>query len=532
MAGQNLSPRQKMIGMMYLVLTALLALNVSKEIINAFVTINDSLEVTVKNLTGKNTQAYGAFEKQMQNDRAKTEPFYKKAMQIRTESDNLNKYVETLKEDLIRKTEQLQPGAKVMEVREITKKDDYDVPTTFMCGEKNDGRGAEAEKLKNKINSYKKNIITVLDKNDQAKYSSRLDGLFNTADPTKENNKEMWEEGKRTWEMLNFYHTPVVATIALLTKIQSDVRNAESELISHLLSSINANDFKFDTLAPKVIAPSSYMIEGQEYTADIFLAAMSSTSDPDITVGGSKLDVNGGVGTYKVRASGVGEKKYAGLIRIKKPDNTFQEFKFENSYIVAKPSSSVAADKMNVIYIGVPNPITISVPGVPDEKVKVAAVGVDLAPDPKLGKGHFIATAKGQPGKATIKVTADFNGKPMQMGDFEFRLKRIPDPVAKIGGKKDGNIPKSALAAQQGVIPTMEGFDFELYPKVLSFKMSRYGKGIDPIEKSSESGSLTGDMKDVISRARPGDKILFEYINVSMPDGTKRQVNSIPLTVQ
>lgn len=532
MAGQKLSPRQKMIGMMYLVLTALLALNVSKEIINAFVTINDSLEVTVKNLTGKNTQAYQAFDKQMQNDPAKTKPFKEKADKIRVESDNLNKYVETLKEELIRKTEQLEPSAKMIEVKEIAQKDNYDVPTTYMCGEKNDGKGAKAEELKNKIITYKKNIINILDASDRGKYTARLDGLFNTADPTPETNKEMYNEGKRTWEMLNFYHTPVVATIALLTKIQSDVKNAESELVSHLLSSINANDFKFDTLTPRVIAPSSYMIEGQEYSSEIFLAAMSSTSDPEITVGGSKLEVNNGVGTYKVRASGVGEKKYAGLIKIKKPDNTYQDFKFESSYIVAKPSSSVAADKMNVIYIGVDNPITISVPGVPDEKVKVSAAGVELVAAPGQAKGHYIARAKGQPGKAVIKVTADFNGKPMQMGEFEFRLKRIPDPVAKVGGKKDGNIPKSALAAQQGIIPTMEGFDFELYPKVLSFKMSRYGKGRDPIEKSSESGALTGDMKQVIEQARAGDKILFEYINVSMPDGTKRQVNSIPLTVQ
>ncbi len=155
-----------------------------------------------------------------------------------------------------------------------------------------------------------------------------------------------------------------------------------------------------------------------------------------------------------------------------------------------------------------------------------------MVPDAKLGKGHFIAEAKGQPGEAKVVVSADFNGKPMQMGEFKFRLKRIPDPVAKIGGKKDGNIPKSALAAQQGIIPTMEGFDFELYPKVLSFKMSRYGKGRDPVEKSAESGALTSDMKSIIEQCRAGDKVLFEYIKVSMPDGTTRTVNSIPLTVQ
>lgn len=530
MAGQKLSPRQKMIGMMYLVLTALLALNVSKEIINAFVTINDSLEVTIKNLSGKNQQAYSAFDKQMQNDRTKTEPFYKKAMAVKQQCEALDKYVGDLKDSLIRVTDQIEPGAKTVALREMKKQDDYDEPTRIMCGDKQDGRGHKASELKKKIEDFKKNIIGVLDNQDKEKFTKRLDELFNTKDPS---GKES-EDGKKTWEMANFYHNPVVATVALLSKIQSDVKNAESEIVTHLLSAISASDFKFDTLAPKVIAPSSYVIEGQEYSADIFLAAMSSTSNPEITVGGSSLQVEGGVGTYKVRASGVGEKKYAGIIRVKNPkDNSMMEFKFENSYIVAKPSASVAADKMNVIYIGVPNPLTVSVPGVPDEKVKAVPTGFTMSPDPKLGKGHFIAEAKGQPGEAKVVVAADFNGKPMQMGEFKFRLKRIPDPVAKVGGKKDGGIPKSALAAQQGIIPTMENFDFELYPKVLSFKMSRYGKGRDPVEKSNDSGgALTSDMKSIIEQARAGDKILFEYIKVSMPDGTTRTVNSIPLTVQ
>ncbi|CAN5423649.1 gliding motility protein GldM [soil metagenome] len=528
MAGNKLSPRQKMIGMMYLVLTALLALNVSKEIINAFVTINDSLEVTVANLSGKNAQAYAAFEKQMTNDKPKTEPFYKRAQQIKKLSSDLDKYLATLKIELIRTTDKIEAGAPDIPLRELKQKDNYDVPTLIMCGDQNDGKGKKATEMKTKINEFKKAVVAALDNNDRPKFTKRLDELFNTNDP----DPKMIEDGKRTWEMANFYHAPVVATVALITKTQTDIKNAESEIVSHLLSAINATDYKFDTLTPRVISPSSYVIEGQEYSAEIFLAAMSSTSDPEISVGGNKIEVANGVGQYKLRASGPGEKKYAGIIKIKKPDNTYQEFKFENAYTVAKPSSSVAADKMNVIYIGVPNPITVSVPGVADEKVKPMVSGFTLTPDAKLGKGHYIAEAKGQPGEGKVTVQAEFNGKPMTMGEFKFRLKRIPDPVAKIGGKKDGNIPKSALAAQQGIIPTMEGFDFELYPRVVSFKMSRYGKGRDPIEKSAESGTLTSDMKTIIEQSRPGDKILFEYINVSMPDGTKRQVNSIPLTVQ
>ncbi len=529
MAGQKLSPRQKMIGMMYLVLTALLALNVSKEIINAFVTINDSLEVTIGNLSGKNTQAYAAFDKQMQTDAAKTKPFYDKAKVVKKQCDDLYAFVATLKDTLVRVTDAIPAGTQTTPLNQMKKQDDYDEPTRIMCGDKQDGRGFKASELKSRIESFKKSVINTLDVGDRAKFTKRLDELFNTNDPPKT------EDGKKSWEMANFYHNPVVATVALLSKIQTDVKNAESEIVTHLLSAISAADFKFDTLAPKVIAPSSYVIEGQEYSADIFVAAMSSTSNPEISVGGSQLQVNGGVGTYKVRASGVGEKKYAGIIKVKDPSdpNKLLELKFENSYIVAKPSASVSADKMNVIYIGVPNPLTVSVPGVPDEKVKAIPTGFTMSPDPKAGRGHFLAEAKGQPGEGKVVVMADFNGKSMQMGDFRFRLKRIPDPVAKVGGKKDGNIPKSALAAQQGIIPTMEGFDFELYPKVLSFKMSRYGKGRDPVEKSNEGGgALTSDMKNIIEQARAGDKILFEYIKVSMPDGTTRTVNSIPLTVQ
>ena len=528
MAGNNLSPRQKMIGMMYLVLTALLALNVSKEIINAFITINDSLENTVTNLTGKNAQAYAAFQKQMEVDPKKTKPLYEKAQQIKKLSDDMDKYLSSLTEELIRKTDKLEPSAKIETLHEMKGTDNYDIPTNYMCGDKNDGLGHKASEMKKKIIDYKKGILASLDPADRPTYEKRLNILFNTDDP------KVPEDGKKTWEMANFYHNPVVATIALITKTKSDVKNAESEIITHLLASINAADFKFDTLTAKVIAPSSYLIEGQQYTADIFLAAMSSTSDPEITVNGSPLKVEGGVGTYTLSASGVGEKTYAGIIKVKGPDGVVKPIPFGPiKYIVAKPSSTVSADKMNVIYIGVPNPMTISVPGVPDEKVKYSVAGsLTLTQDPKLPKGHYIAEAKGQPGEATITVNADFNEKPTKMGEFKFRLKRIPDPVAKIGGKKDGNIPKAQLAAQQGIIPTMEGFDFDLYPRVVSFKMSRYGKGRDPIEKTAESGTLTGDMKTIIDQSRPGDKILFEYINVSMPDGTKRQVNAIPLTVQ
>lgn len=531
MAGNKLSPRQKMIGMMYLVLTALLALNVSKEIINAFVTIDDALTTTVSNLAGKNSQAYKSFEKEMQSDPTKTKPYYDKALAVKKLCDDMSVYLGSIKDTLLRATDKVDAGVKTPTSRELEKKDDYDTPTTIMVGSENDGKGHKASELKARMENYKKSLLANMNDNDRAQFSKRLDELFNTKDP----DPKVVEDGKRTWEMFNFYHNPVVATVALLTKMQTDVKNAESEIVNHLLSSINATSFKVSSMEGKIIAPTSYIIIGQEYTSDVFLAAMSETSNPEIVVtsGGGSIKVEGGVGKYTAHPGADGEQKYGGMIRVKDPADPTKtkEYPFAGSYIAAKPSSSVSADKMNVIYIGVDNPFTVSVPGVAHDKVKVTPSNCTMTPDPKAGKGHFIVKATAQ-GEAMIKVSADLNGKVLPMGDFKFRIKRIPDPVAKIGGKKEGGIAKSALQAQSAIIPVMEGFDFDLFSKVKSFRMSRYGKGRDPIEKASDSGALTGEMKEVINQARAGDKIMFEYIQATMPDGTIRSINPISLTIQ
>ncbi len=533
MAGNNLSPRQKMIGMMYLVLTALLALNTSKEIINAFVTINESLESSVGNMVSKNGLAYTTFEKQMVNDKTKTEPYYKRAQQVKKLASDLDKYINALKDELIRETDKIEKGAKTRTLREVEAKDNYDVPTHMLCGDKQDGRGFKASALKQSIDKFKKDVIADLEAKDQAEFTNRLNQLFNTKDPDPKNanDKLLIEEGKRSWEMANFYHNPVVASVAQLTKFQLDLKNAESEIVNHLLSSIDATNLKFSDVMPKVVAPTSYVIIGQQYEADVFLAAYSKTSAPEIVVGGQTLPVEDGMGKYRASPRTPGEQKWGGMIRVKQPDNTYKEYPFESSFIASAPSASVSADKMNVIYIGVDNPISISVPGVPAEKVSFNAKGVTLTPDPKGGKGHFTAKATA-PGIATIDVVAAQGDKKIPMGSFSFRLKRIPDPVAKIGGKRDGSMPKAQLAAQSAIIPVMEGFDFDLFSKVKSFKMSRYGKGRDPVEKSSETNVLTGDMSEIIKQSRPGDKILFEYIKATMPDGTTRDINSISITVQ
>lgn len=537
MASGKLSPRQKMINMMYLVLTALLALNVSKEIINAFVSINESLTESNVNLSDRTSQTMADFELAMLNDKVKTEPFYLRAKATSVEAAAMITYIDSLKNELTRKVEALEPGEAVPAPRDIARKDDYDVPTEMLCGSEQDGKGHKASELKARLEEYKKKVLAGLTPEDQKFFTAKIEQMINTKDPEKP------IDGKATWEMASFYHAPIVATLATLTKMQSDVKNVESSILDHLIKSIDKKNFKFDALQARVIAPSSYILLGQEYKADVFLAAYSSTSNPEIIVGevdtakrelrgqGRPIPVSGGLGNYTDRPGSEGIKKWGGVIKVKNPDNTYSNYPFVAEYVAARPAAVASADKMNVFYIGVDNPVSISVPGVPNEKVKPSITGGQLIPDAKSGAGKYIVKVT-QQGEATININAELSGKLTPMGAFKFRVKRVPDPVAMVGGKKDGNFPKNQLLAQPAVSAIMENFDFELYFKVTKFKMSLYRKGKDPIELDSDNNLISASMKDAISGARAGDKVYFEYIYASGPDGTSRKLSSVNFVIQ
>ncbi|MFZ9942612.1 MAG: gliding motility protein GldM [Bacteroidia bacterium] len=514
--------------MMYLVLTALLALNVSKEIINAFVTVNDSLETSNKNTTSRNDRVYSDFNKAMQNDPKKVGPFNDKAQKVKKLSTDMVAYIDKLKTEIIVKVEGLEAGAPVPVAKDIARKDDYDVPTQILCGDKADGRGFRATDLKNEIDKFKKSVISSLDPADQKNFQSRLDQVLGTKDPA----PDQVRDNKATWEMMNFYHNPVVATIALLTKFQADVRNVESEVINHLYTAIDAGSFKFDNLEARVIAPTSYVLNGQQYKADIFLAAFSSTSNPTITVGGSSIPVENGMGKYTVTASGVGEKKWGGVLRVKDPaTNQDKDYPFEATYITAPPASIVSADKMNVLYIGVPNPMSISVPGIPDNNVTVSigGSGVSLA---KNGNSKYTATATAQ-GKVTFNVSAKMDGKSVSMGSVEYRVKRIPDPVPSVVNNKGGNIPKSQLSVAPSVNAVLENFDFDAKFRVTKFEMLVIKKGKDPIVcKPSGGNTFTPEMKAAMSGAGPGSRVIIEGIKAQGPDGTTRSLPSLTYVIQ
>lgn len=541
-----------MINMMYLVLTALLALNVSKEIINAFVTVNESLEISKANIDSKNQATYASFAVGMKNDAKKFGPNNDAAQAVKKVSDDFGAYLEGIKDQIIRESDAKKQGEKTPALREMDAKEDYDTPTRIMCGESNDGKGAKATDLKKKMEEYKATLLKNIPQKEQERFKKQLDDLLNTQDPDPKS-PEATDDGKRTWEMSKFYHNPAAASVALLTKFQGDIKNAESQVVDYLYRSVNSDVVAFDVLNAIVKTPSSYVLLGGEYNADVFIGASSSTMDPEVfigasidpatkqMVGGSKtplpIDPATRMAKFTDRPGSEGEKKWSGVIRVKQNDNSYKYYPFEESYIAAKPNYTVSADFMNVLYIGPDNPITISVPGVPSDKVKPTATGcgVVLKPDVQAGKGHYLATVNSS-GEVKVSVVAEINGKPQTMGQpYTFRVKKVPNPVATANGNyRSGPINKDILAASN-IIPLMENFDFKLYYTVTGFKMTVIQKGKDPIlDIPSDNNQLSEKMRSLIKGLRPGDKVYFEGIKARMTSGTDltpRTLESLSFTI-
>lgn len=542
MAGGKQTPRQKMIGMMYLVLTALLALNISKEIINAFITIDTGLSTTNKNFDAKNEMTYQAFAKARDNDEKKAGPLYAKAMKAKEYSKKLCEYINSLRGEMISLSAGFPEAEKkkgdTMRLILLDKPDDYDSPTHYMIGDDPAHVTGKAKDLKDKLIQYNKDLLALLDDKQKTELKPRLD---KTLIPTDQYSKE--NEKMISWEWYNFYHAPIVAAVAQLTRIQNDVKNAEGDVVNELFAAINANDFKFDALTAKVVAPTSYVFTGDEYTSDIFVAAYSTSQNPSIwlceydsvtkkptgPIDSTTVKIESGLGKYKVTAGSVGLQKYQGLIRVKKPDGTWDQYPFKQEYMVAAPSAAVFLEKMNVFYIGVDNPIQISAAGVAPSDLQPSLSGGSMS---SAGKpGSYIVRVTGGT-EATLNVSAKLNGSSKSMGQFKFRVKRVPDPVAYVGSiKGDGQMSKSELQNQSGVFAKMENFDFDLKFTVVSFIMSMNVNGVF-VDKKGTGPAITGDMKAMLAGAKPGNKVFFEQVTVQGPDGTLRKIPGVNIKVK
>ncbi len=535
MAHEKLSPRQRMIGMMYLVLTAMLALNVSKEAVKAFMRVDKGLTTTIKNYGNKNNLIYAEFNRADAENHAKAGKYKDAAFAVKERADEVFNYIQNLKIEIIKTADGAEKAVAEKAVTGtdynielIGKFDETNVPSQILVGSNESGKGFA---LKTMINDYRNFLIQTL--NDNGKNLSAEDALNKSL--TAEDGLD--EDGqKEPWPNLMFQTMPVVGALALLSRVQVDVRNGETEVINHLYTEIDKSYFKFNKLDPIVIPDANYVTVGSNYNATVFISATDTTKQPSITVGDQVLNLDEkGRGLYSVRATSIGPKSWGGVILLKTGDGRDIPYKFSASYTVGPQNVICSPTAMNVMYMAIPNPIDVSVPGFNPNQISISVVnGVKTDERVKNSAGedfkgtYFVKPTSTSQDVQIIVSTKDANGKNTTYAPYKFRVKPLPKPEGVFGGKSGGTIAKNTALAQSGVFAKLNDFDFDLVYKVTGFSLFYSGR-MGEFEEYSTSGSLTQKQKDLITSMTRGQTLIIKNIKAIGPDNLSKDLNPIVL---
>jgi gliding motility-associated protein GldM len=504
-------PRQLMINLMYLVLTALLALNVSAEVMNAFFSLDkgmkDSRAIVEKN-NGELQKAIEDGAKQYPSPQA--EEYKNRAIKVNQITSDFVTYIENIRAQLFEKAGG--PNPKIPDQpKDIRNKD---ITTKMFVI---NGLGDE---IMNKITETKTELAKLVD-ND----APTVAALSLKVEELPANTKA------KSWSEFKFKQMPVSAVFPLLGKIQSDAKSSATAALNFCATKVQGTDRKFDSFTAAVNPKKNYVILGETFEAEVFLSAFSSKSDNmSISVDGRNLSLKDGVGTFSEKPSSIGEKKYNVVINLKNPATGQTDvIKKEFSYEVGQRSVAIQLDKMNVFYIGVDNPISVSAAGVPTAQVKVSA-GNGLSVSGGSGSGKFIVRAS-TPGESSITVSG---GGVSQT--FPFRVKRIPDPYPRLGGNpknKGGSMGNGEFKAQGGIAAILEGFDFDAKCDVVGFEMNYLPKRQDVVTVTNSGARWNSQAASLIEKAKPGDTYFFEDVKCKCPgDAASRNIGGITYKIK
>lgn len=535
MAEKNLSPRQRMIGMMYLVLTAMLALNVQREILDAFVVLNEGNEISKEATESRADALYAEFKFAHNLDPDKVSTYWDRAQLIRSEADEIVHWVDSLKTELVAITEGIDLAlADTLALADVEALDRYDDATRILIGQKEDGSLGKAHELRTKLEEFEQTVDG---------YFADLPGAapkatFDFSDHTD-------EDGTTNWELHTFFESPLAAVMAILTKLQHDARNLEFSAASSLLAMVDVEDIPIDTVLARAIPRTDYVILGQEYTSDISLLAYSTTSAPEVILGDfnpltgefegetTPLDVTDGIGKFSHKPTREGIHTYEGAIKVKDKQGNEKLFPFESEYLVAKPSATVSATKMNVMYIGPKNPLSISVPGVPDDKVKVHITGGNSVK--KTGKGEYeAALVTSTPREIEVVVSAEMDTGTREMGRMNFRVKSLPEPSVRFRGEKNKVKGSKMEILKSSIRPEYDpDFLFQMPLELVSYKvvlLKRSGESFERIGKNPRL-ELDPQVGPFVDGAKTTDDMWIEEVRVRDVNGKVWHCNTIRVDI-
>ena len=565
MAGAKETPRQKMIGMMYLVYTALLAMNVSADILDAFSIVNDGQERTNASIEVKLEDTYRAFEQQYMKEQDKTQVYWDYAQAIREKSDEIINYIEKdvklplllqtegiteeelfnpkdAEKKIIRNLDKANPDNRrviyELNLKNVGSKDNYDTPTTIMI---NEGKASE---LKQKIQEYREFVVGTLESAGLKDYGKHV-GLLTDYDQNGNPIANYDADGQEiSWEEKNFSHIIFVAEMAILNKLVGEVQTTEYDAVSDLSDRVGATDYKFNKVEARVIAKSDYIIQGQDFEAEVILLPSDTMSNFSAKYGmgirnfkdykGTPIVTKSSEGVVRLKIPGktAGEQKLAGVIEITNPETGEIEYHpFDASYMVAPPSVTVSPTKMMVMYQELQNPISVAAPGYTGNDIIVNVEGGKLTKD-NSGAGNYFVEVDKNARKVNVKISAKgADGKTIDLGTQEFRVKPVPDPVVRIGDVTGGKVEKEVLLVADKIIAVMKDFDFDGFNyTVESYTVSTYRGTF--IDKNNRGPKFSEEVRELIRNAQTGQRIQFQDICVKSPKGDIRNVGSINVQIK
>ena len=499
-----------MINLMYVVLMAMLALNVSNEVLNGFAIVEESLNRTTANAAQENRAIYQDFEDQMASNPQKVREWYEKAMKVKEMSEKLYSLATELKLAIAQEAD-----GKDGNPANLQNKEDLEAANQVMLAP---GRG-RGEELKKAIDSYREGILEMIP--DTAKRAIVASDLTT--------NVPNGILGKN-WQEYMFEAMPAVAAVTLLSKLQNDVRNAEKEVLHTLVQNIDVKDIRVNALDAFVIPNSQTIVQGDRFSAHIVMAAIDTTQVPEIYIGGQKVDLPGNV--YETVTSRTGDFTLSGYIQTINGNGDPIRRDFEQKYTVVEPSATVSADLTRMLYAGYDNPISVSVPGVPLSRVSASMTNGTLTPN---GQGKYIAHPSQVGQDAVITITSTNTGRAQTMGTFAFRVRKLPDPTPYIDVKdeqgnadrfKGGNMSKKQLVEAEGIGAAIDDGILDIGFRVVSFETVFFDNMGNAVPIASDGAKFSSRQKETFRKLTRNRRFYISHVVAVGPDGIQRTLKN------
>ena len=501
------TPRQRMIGMMYLVLIAMLALNVSSEILNGFKLVDDSLHTSTLSIDEQNDRMYQEFNAMYAQNPQKVGEWLDKANLVRREANNLFDYIHNFKVDILKLADD--DKADTVYARHINRRENLSVPSFYAIRQ---GHGKE---LKEKIEQYRELMISL--SADNQKEKDVFSNIFSTDDVH-----------NKSWEIATFENIPVSGVITILSKYQNDIRNTESKMIQFLKEHVDEGDTRVNKFDAFVVAESNYVMEGQEYRAKIILAAVDTTKVPNVFINNTKLPSN----NYVVSANRSGEHSYSGYIELLNNTGEKQRFNFASKYNVGKPAAIISNDDLNILYRGFDNNISISAPGIPTDNLRINVNGGTATPK---GGGKYII--KPTANSVEVSVIGNIGGKQINMGSNTYRVRQLPDPKpyavykdnnGNVRSVFDGSVHGPTFVAGGPTVTAGYGEDALVQA---NFAVKSFAIRIGRRTYNSNGPNFSQEQISVISNLPSGTPLIIQRIMAVGPDGVQRNLSAVAIEV-